>query len=75
MAGSTPAFFDPAKDCDEHTLREIFARYGYAPTPPGELNDRQVPGRLWELLYAAAARQFFFCFTDHLNDRDCYTPL
>jgi hypothetical protein len=41
--------------------------------PPGELDDRQLPGRLWELLYAAAARRFFFCHTDHLSDRAFYT--
>jgi hypothetical protein len=32
-------------------------------------------GRLWELLYATAARRFFFCFTNHLSDREFYTLL
>ena len=73
MASSTPAFFDPAKDCDEHTPREIFARYGYAPTPPGELNNRQVPGRLWELLLCRRGPPVFLCLTDHLNERGFYT--
>ena len=40
--------------------REIFARYGYAPLPPSELDNQQLAGRLWELLYAAAARRFFW---------------
>ena len=43
--------------------------------PPSELDDRQLPGRLWEWLYAAAARRFFFCSTDHLSDRELYTLL
>ena len=55
--------------------REIFARYGYAPLPPSELDERQLAGRLWEWLYAAAARRFFFCSTDHLSDRELYTLL
>lgn len=65
--------FDPAEDCEERTPREILARLGYAPLPPDELDDRQLPGRLWELLYAAAARRFFFHATDHLSDRELYT--
>src|ERR1035437_4010139 len=65
MATDTPEFIDPAEDCPWRSPREIFARYGYAPLPPSELNDRQLPGRLWEWLYAAAARRFFFWSTDH----------
>jgi hypothetical protein len=68
-------FFDPAEDCDWCSPSAIFARHGYEPLPPTELDDRQLPGRLWELLYAAAARRYFFCSTDHLNDRDFYTLL
>jgi hypothetical protein len=75
MLSDTPEFIDPAEDCPWRSPREIFARYGYAPLPPSELDDRQLPGRLWELLYAAAARRFFFCSTDHLSDRDFYTLL
>ena len=75
MLNDTPEFIDPAEDCPWRSPREIFARYGYAPLPPSELNERQLPGRLWELLYAAAARRFFFCSTDHLSDRDFYTLL
>ena len=43
--------------------------------PPSELDDWQLPGRLWKWLYAAAARRFFFCSTDHLSDRELYTLL
>ncbi|MGO8678167.1 MAG: hypothetical protein ACLQVX_20175 [Limisphaerales bacterium] len=55
---------DPAEGCPRRSPRDIFARYGYAPLPPNELDDRQLPGRLWELLYAAAACRLFFCATD-----------
>src|ERR1035441_2608996 len=75
MATDIPDFIDPAEDCPWRSPREILARYGYAPLPPSELDDRQLPGRLWEWLYAAAARRFFFFSTDHLSDREFYTLL
>jgi hypothetical protein len=75
MAADTPEFIDPAEDCSWRSPREILARYAYSPLPPAELDDRQLPGRLWELLYAAAARRFFFSHTDHLSDRELYTLL
>lgn len=68
-------FFDPAEDCGWCSPREILTRHGYEPLPPSELDDRQLPGRLWELLYAAAARRFFFHFTNHLSERDFYILL
>jgi hypothetical protein len=46
MAADTPDFVDPAEDCPWRSPRQIFARYGYAPLPPSELDDRQLPGRL-----------------------------
>jgi hypothetical protein len=75
MPDDAPEIFDPAEDCGSCSPRAIFARQGYTPLPPKELNDRQLPGRLWELLYAAAARRFFFCFTNHLSDRAFYVLL
>ncbi len=75
MPDDEPPIFDPAEDCEERTPREILARYGFTPFAPSELSDLQLRGRLWELLYAAAARRFFFCFTDHLSDRELYTAL
>jgi hypothetical protein len=68
-------FVDPVDDCGWRTPREILARLGYEALPPGELTEQQLPGRLWELLYAAAARRFFFHQTDHLSDRELYTLL
>src|SRR2546423_14640954 len=75
MPNDTPEFIDPAEDCPWLSRREIFARYGYAPLLPSELDDRQLPGRLWEWVYAAAARRFFICSTNHLSDRELYTLL
>jgi hypothetical protein len=75
MSDDAPEVFDPAEDCPWLSRRKIFERYGYAPLPPSELDDRQLPGRLWEWLYAAAARRFFICSTDHLSDRELYTML
>jgi hypothetical protein len=75
VPADTPDFVDPVEDCPWCSRREILARYGYAPLPPSELDDGQLPGRLWELLYAAAARRFFFCSTNHLSDRELCTLL
>jgi hypothetical protein len=75
MPDDVSEIFDPAEDCPWRTPREILARQGYAPLAPSGLNDRQLPGRLWELLYAAAARRFFFIATNHLSDRKFYTLL
>jgi hypothetical protein len=75
MADLTPGCFDPVEDCPWRSPREILASYGYTPLPPGDLTDRQLPGRLWELIYAAAARRIFLNFTNHLDDRSLYTLL
>lgn len=72
MPADVPEFFDPAEDCPWRSPREILAHHGYSPLPPAEASDRQLPGRLWELLYAAAARRLFFHAADHLSDRDFY---
>src|SRR5512138_3699619 len=70
-----PDIIDPVEDCPWRSPREILARYGYSPLSPAELDDRQLPGRLWELCYAAAARRFFFSDTNHLSDREVYSLL
>ncbi len=75
MPHDLPPIFDPAEDCAERTPREILAQHGYTPLSPDELTEGQLPGRLWELLYAAAARRFFFHQTNHLSDRGFYTLL
>src|ERR1039457_1037535 len=75
MATDIPEFVDPVEDCPWRSRREIFARRGYAPLPPSELDERQLPGRLWEWLYAAAAHRFFFWSTNPLSDRELSTLL
>ena len=75
MPGDAPEFIDPVEDCPWRSRREILARSGYAPLPPNELDDRQLPGRLWDLLYAAAAGRFFLAHTDPLDDRSVYRLL
>ena len=75
MADDLPEFLDPVEDCPWRSPREILASHGYLPLAPEELDDRQLPGRLWELIYAAAARRFFFWYTDHLDDRNLYRLL
>lgn len=75
MPDLNPDFFDPAEDCEDRTPRAIFAERGFTPPAPSEVDERQLPGRLWELIHAAAARRLFFCFTNHLSDRDFLTLL
>ena len=75
MSDGTREFIDPVEDCPWRSPREILARSGYIPLPPNELSDQQLAGRLWELLYAAAAARFFFCSTNHLSDREMYLLL
>jgi hypothetical protein len=75
MATDTPDLVDPAEDCPWRSPREIFARDGYAPLPPSALDDRQLPGRLWELLHNLALRGFYVLHTDHLSDGELYNGL
>jgi hypothetical protein len=66
---------ESTKEFPQRTPREIFKQLGYIPTPPSQLNEHQLPGRLWEFLYAAAGRSIFFLATNHLSDRDLYSLL
>ncbi len=53
----------------------LLQREGFAPVPCAALSDTQVTGRLWELLYALAARRIFLELTDHLDDRALYEAI
>jgi len=64
--------FDPTDDTKWQPMRAVFAKLGYMPPPADELDDYQIPGRLWELLYAFAGRNYFLIKTDHLSDRKLY---
>ena len=81
MPDHAPEFFDRAEDCEERAPREILARHGFTPLPPSELDDRQLPGRLWELLYAEEADRTPFApdeiippHEDPPFDRDRFLP-
>jgi hypothetical protein len=75
MSGLKPEFMDPFDDCAWLPARELFRRLGYEPAPPDQLDDFQLPGRLWEFIYALAGRRFYLDHTDLLSDRELYTWL
>lgn len=67
-------FYDPHEDAPWRAPREVLACRGVYPPPPGELtDDRELCGRLWELIYALGGLRYFFYATDHLSDRELYT--
>ena len=63
-------YFEMFENAPMRTPREIFADRGFFPPPPDRLGAGELRGRLWELLYACAARRFFFHQTNHLDDLD-----
>src|SRR5512133_2536952 len=75
MSQNAPEHSDHPKKPVFRTMRARFAEKGYFPEPAEELTDTQLPGRMWELVYAAAACGLYFKCTDHLNDRQFYTLL
>ena len=54
------------------TRRELLRRAGYEPPPPAAVVGFQLRGRLWEMIYALAARHIFLSATNHLSDIDLY---
>jgi len=50
----------------------IFEREGFTPPAPEAVDNAQLRGRLWELIYALAGRRIFLDHTDHLDDRGLY---
>ena len=75
MSGPKPDFMDPFDDCSWLPARELLRRLGYEPLPPIALDSFQLPGRLWEFIYAMAGRRFYLHYTDHLGDRELYAWL
>lgn len=75
MPGTPVDLIDPFDDCEWLPARELFRRLGFEPFPPSTLDDFQLRGRLWELIYALAGRRFYLHYTDHLSDRDLYAWL
>ncbi len=64
--------FDPAEDAEWASPRAILVRKGFTPLPPEAVDGAQLRGRLWDLIYALAARRIFLSNTDHLADRALY---
>lgn len=75
MPEENPEFLDPFDDCPWLPARDLFARLGFVPEPPAAINDTDLPGRLWEFIYALAGRRFYLHDTDHLSDRELYVWL
>lgn len=75
MSDEFPEFLDPCEDCEWMTARDLLARQGFVSPAPETVEDADVRGRLWELLYALAARRIYFSGTDHLSDREFYVWL
>ncbi len=75
MSDSTPDYTDPFDEGDWRPAREIFRHLGYEPLPPAALDGFQLPGRLWEFIYAMAGQRLYLDHTDLLSDCDLYTWL
>jgi hypothetical protein len=75
MPDPEPDFMDAFDDVDWRPARELFQRLGFEPLPSAALDDFQLPGRLWELIYAMAGRRFYLSHTDHHTDRVLYAWL
>lgn len=68
--------FEAYDNCPWRPPREMLADRGFTSPPPEEVHDeRELRGRLWELIYALAAQRFFIFATDHLDDRELYARL
>lgn len=72
MSDPHPDPFDPFEDAPWTTPREIFARLGYFPPDPEDVDDQSIRGRLAEMIHAMAARRYFLVNTNHLSDAALY---
>ena len=63
---------DPFDECPWLLARDLFRRLGFEPLPPCAIDDFQLRGRLWEFIYALAARRFYLHNTNLLSDRQVY---
>jgi hypothetical protein len=72
MSGPKPDFMDPFDDCPRLPARDLLRRLGYEPPSPDALDDFQLPGRLWEFIYAMAGRRLYLDHTNLLSDPELY---
>lgn len=72
MSDPHPDPFDPFEDAPWTTPREIFARLGYFPPDPEDVDEQSTRGRLAELIHAMAARRYFLLNTNHFSDAELY---
>ena len=75
MSEPSRDLIDPFDDCPQLPARELFKRLGFEASSPSTVDDFQLRGRLWELIYALAGRRFYLLSSDHLSDRELYTWL
>jgi hypothetical protein len=75
MSQPHPDPFDPFEDAPWTTPREIFARLGYFPRDPEEVDEQSTRGCLAELIHAMAARRYYLINTNHLSDAELYRYL
>lgn len=69
------AIFASLRDANVRPPRVWLAAGGYLPQRPSEILPGYATGRLYELLYALAARRFFFCGAEGLGDAALYSRL
>jgi hypothetical protein len=69
------AIFASFRDARLVAPREWLAAGGYVPVAPEGMPAGHLPGRMWELLYALAARRFFFCGAEALEDGALYAAV
>ena len=74
MNSPTNPFSEPPDDAPWRTPSEIFGRLAFQPEPCNG-DDMLITGRLWELIYAMAARRFFLIHTNLLSDAELYDYL
>lgn len=75
MADDDLKFIDPFAEGPTITGYDLLKQDGVVPPLPGDVAPDQIRGRLWELIYALAARRVFLHSTDHLSDAELYAWL
>ena len=89
LGGSVSDHSGLSADMEEEFLKHILAFETAEPTsllqwlenagqdvpPPGELDDSQVPAKLWEVIRRMASLGAYLHNTNHLSDRELYTYL